>query len=377
MAIVRFFTLSKSAITQNFALIGFLLLGSLYSAPAPALEPKTVKSFDSLKLNYSVNKREFKWSKLDQEVNYENKYLALDAYVLQISLSKMSKKNFQKLKARYGNLSEVPYSPNQIYDLIDFLPPFIQAFDQKQFVPQFVSVNWPKIDEIDVDGSVEIDQLIEWIDNKSTITLSTNCWGTGNSLLRSIWKNSRELEFGWIGRGDASSRFSGEGFQKVKDKQIRFGDIMLVEYYNANLDDHVANHLAFIIEPELVFEKTDASENDAFRISYRADVLTKMRMIDSSSRVSYWRPNKYSPIISIAETDLLSHEDWDETYSRYLSQEEREKIVYGVEYTQFGKPYGVVTAYDKISILKDPVSNRYTIEEDSRLYPFFRSLNWK
>ncbi len=44
-----------------------------------------------------------------------------------MDFGKLTRAQFDTLHARYGGLSQVPYQPDREYELIDFLPPFLQA----------------------------------------------------------------------------------------------------------------------------------------------------------------------------------------------------------------------------------------------------------
>lgn len=202
-----------------------------------------------------------------QQLEYEQ-----DKYVLQINIGRVTQEQFAKLHAMYGSQSQVPYNSNKAYNLIDFLPPVIQAtvnhtFEQKSYDTKAL---WDAFDPSDESMTGELWGLV-----KNGASFFTNCWGTSIEVIKFLRDPQMgTYTFSWPARWSADENLKSDKYSKmVRSNQTRFGDVMLVSMKEA--PGYMLQHTAVVVGENLLFEKTDTSDNDAYRLSLKADVLSK------------------------------------------------------------------------------------------------------
>lgn len=197
-----------------------------------------------------------------------------DKYALQINIGRVTAEQFAKLKAIYGNFSNVPYDSNKAYDLVDFLPPAVQATVNKTFTPKIYDTS--ALVSMDFTEDEMTGEL--WGLQKNGVSFFTNCWGTTIEVLKSLRPRPADEAntyiLSWPGRWDTSDLFMDAKYSSAaRENALRFSDVLTV--WSKETGTLSIQHTALILGKNLVFEKTDSSENDPYRLSLKADVLAK------------------------------------------------------------------------------------------------------
>lgn len=211
-----------------------------------------------------------------------------DKYVLQINIGRVTPEQFAKLHAMYGGQSQVTYDANKAYNLIDFLPPVIQAtvnhtFTSKTYDTMALSNEFDPSDE-NMTGEL-------WGLIKNGAAFFTNCWGTSMEVVKFMRDPQlTTYTFSWPARWSVDETLKSDDYSKmVRSNQLRMGDVMLVSMKDTGMG-YMLQHTAVILGENLVFEKTDTSESDPYRLSMRSDVLAKYNeLFGKQGKVQYRR----------------------------------------------------------------------------------------
>ncbi|MBS1970220.1 MAG: hypothetical protein JSU04_07920 [Bdellovibrionales bacterium] len=211
-----------------------------------------------------------------------------DKYALQINIGHVTAEQFAKLKSLYGNFSQVPYDSNKAYDLVDFLPPAIQATVNKTFTPKNYDTSaLVSMDFTDDEMTGEL-----WGLQKGGVSFITNCWGTTIEVLKSLHSRpaneANTYILSWPGRWDTGELFMDTKYNSTaRENALRFGDALTV--WSKETGALSIQHTALILGKNLVFEKTDTSEDDPYRLSLRADVLAKFAKLFEGKEIIRYR----------------------------------------------------------------------------------------
>lgn len=349
----------EDAFTRSFS--------PIHSSSVAAME--TTSFLKKFNLKPRTQRQQFRWSRPNSRAN------TYDAYTLKVHLGRLSEEQFNALKARYWNLSEVSYSAQRNYELMDFLPPLMQAVDSLQLHPSFVDINWPTPEQIVDDGGVEIQDLIRWSTEKAKAPVLTNCWGTTISILRDMHFKTRELETGWLSRVAVAQRLSDpQSFDEILPGKIRFGDIMLIHKKDDYRGETYVQHAALIIEPGLIFEKTDSGADDAFRLAHQKDSIDKLTsVLGPSTFVTYHRLKPKASIPSIRQTESAAN-SYSDLYGPYLPPEQLAQMALGIEFTtRFTTELSWITT---IRALPDTSTGRYRLDGQNTLRTHFKPPPW-
>ncbi|WP_413582391.1 hypothetical protein [Bdellovibrio sp. HCB288] len=215
-----------------------------------------------------------------KEQSYEE-----DQYVLHIILGHLTVDQFEELNSLYGAHSFVQYDSKKNYNLIDFLPRAIQATVNKTFTQTAIS-GFP-LGEVETSEDIKADL---WPLQKNGVGFFTNCWGTTIEVLRSLRSDDVVIPYtlSWPSRETADEYFKDDIYSsKTKESALQFGDVLVVSQKSGT--DVVIQHTAFIINKSVVFEKTDTMDDDPYRLSLRADVLSKYKRIFEGDEVFKYR----------------------------------------------------------------------------------------
>ena len=191
---------------------------------------------------------------------------------LSFDFGKLSKAEFQQLKNIYGGAykskSLVYYNPSKHYQLIDFLPPIIQALNNHRFIPESTVVKSEK----------DLSQQ-----------LYMNCWGVVYEVLRSATDPLAKPSL-FMGQGsimldllrDNSARlltFNEPNFF-IADSKTEPGDIVLI-MHTSSTNYQYLDHIAIAIDDGIYFEKAGTG----------ADV--PIRIIDEATLRQIWQPGVF------------------------------------------------------------------------------------
>lgn len=177
--------------------------------------------------------------------------------VYEVKFGKMSREEFNALKSYYNNSSEVKYSPNRSYELVDFLPPMAQATLNKVFKAKtnMLDIDTPSLRDFFMDnfyGSVELQTL-------------SNCWNAAFGFLNSMLKGSKLLTL--FLPNPYSVEAALDDYKQIDNvKDLIPGDLVVIKARDPNYAEEQIQHVAVVIGPNLVFEKTEAYGLSPFRI---------------------------------------------------------------------------------------------------------------
>lgn len=211
---------------------------------------------------------------------FDELYYEEDKYVLEVRLGPLTEPQFKAMKTAYPH-SSIAYKEGQAYHLIDFMPPVIQALNGKTFEPiDYISsvLDFPE-------GTFDEEDAWTFRNGLSTFA---NCWNTSIEFLRQKAVNfapeSLDYLIYWPGRYEANEVLRDPQWsEEVLEKDIQPGDVLLVlvdggpdgPIMNSTIDGLSLAHTAIVISKDLLYEKTDSSVSDAYRLSLKKDVIKK------------------------------------------------------------------------------------------------------
>ncbi len=234
------------------------------------------------KLNITANV-EKKDSKKFAEFSYHQ-----DRYYLSVSLGKVSQTHFDSLHAYYGARSQVAYDSQHNYDLSDFLPPSMQAVINQSFAPIFHNTDGlysQKYEYLfDTDSGMDL-----WALRKNGLSTVTNCWNTTFENLNAILFNKQTYRLTVPSRWTANDEVDLVS-QSIAEDDVQLWDMLVIRQKSSVAEDGaMLMHTAIFLNKNVVFEKTDSSENDPYRMSLVKDVLAKYKEIFGEQLVVEYR----------------------------------------------------------------------------------------
>ncbi len=263
--------------TFNF-LVALLFSTSVF---AGELSFSTVfPEFADLNIAANVEKKN---SKKFAELSYEQ-----DRYYLSVQLGKVSQAQFDSLNAFYGSPSQVAYETSRKYDLSDFLPPSIQAVINQSFSPIFhitdglYSQKYEYL--LDTDSGMDL-----WALRKNGLSTVTNCWNTTFENLNAILFKKQTYRLTVPSRWTANDEVDIVS-TVIADDDVQLWDMLVIREKSLVAEDtSMLMHTAIFLNKNVVFEKTDSSENDPYRMSLVKDVLAKYKEIFGDQLVVEYR----------------------------------------------------------------------------------------
>ncbi|MBO9667716.1 MAG: hypothetical protein J7501_12990 [Bdellovibrio sp.] len=297
-----------------------------------------------------------------------------DQYVLQITLGTLTVDQFTKLKSMYGANSFVQYNAQKNYNLIDFLPRAIQATVNTTFTQTGIS----GLPLGDVETTDEIHGEI-WPFQKNGVSFFTNCWGTTIEVLRSLRSQDIVTPYtlAWPARWTADEYFKDDKYSsKVKESAIRFGDVLVVSQKSD--DATMLQHTAFIVNKSIVFEKTDTMDNDPYRLSLRADVISKYKKFFSGEEAFSYR--RFSSDKEILPTEVaLNPNQYFTPEALKILRETLPEIPFnnlsaGCETGLGGGCDPTITEIHVINVITNPQTGRGVLSGDPNVLKHFRPL---
>lgn len=297
-----------------------------------------------------------------------------DRYLLSVGIGRVNAQQFAKLKALYGGLSAVSYDSQRNYNLIDFLPPAIQATVNKTFTQTGIS----GLALGDVETSDEVREEL-WGIQKNGVNFFTNCWGTTTEVLRSLRARGPKNPFtlAWPARWTADDHFRNEKYSStINESSIQFGDVLTVSQKTG--EDVMLQHTAFVINKALVFEKTDTMDDDPYRLSLRADVLSKYKEVFKGEEVFQYRRFSVDKEIIPTETAVNPAEYFSpaalKVLRETLPQVPVNNLTFGCETGLGGGCDPTANEIRVIDIVIDPQTGRGVLNGDAEVLKHFRPL---
>jgi hypothetical protein len=178
-----------------------------------------------------------------------------DSYDVQ--LGPLTLEQFLALKGRFKSTSSLSYQADQIYELTDFLPPFVQRVNQCRFL---------SLDTVDPEVLSAINQSGRFSNLASAgqTSLVANCWNTALEFL----KGSQEgMDIYYAPSQVVSKIFEDQDyFATVSRPELEFGDLIYYHQKHKSTGENLAVHVAVYIAEGLFFEKSGAQQKYFYRL---------------------------------------------------------------------------------------------------------------
>lgn len=202
------------------------------------------------------------------------------AFSTRITFGPITAAQFESLKKSFGGLSAVQYDDpaRKSWDLVDFLPPLLQALDGRRFAHSAMDYN-----ELPADNPLR--PVLDANRMQPYLLMQTNCHATAYEAARSIAAGEARPAFGVyiLGSITAMDLYDLAGGYPAKpdlsivpvDKAAernagrRLGDIVVLgPEYGTPL------HSAVWLDDDLYFEKTDSLDGSPYRMVTYADMMS-------------------------------------------------------------------------------------------------------
>ena len=205
---------------------------------------------------------------------------------LSFDFGKLSQQDFMFLKNTYSGWSRsqsaVVYDRNKSYQLIDFLPPLIQALNGHRFIPEETEFKQKDRDfsPIFAAGKTNFKKY-----------LYMNCWGMVYEVLRAannyrakavIFMSQSSVMLSQIRRNSEQLGTWQEPSElPVPGSLTKPGDIILILHKSKTGYEYL-DHIAIAIDDGIYFEKAGVGEN------------VPIRIIDEDTLLKIWPPGVFS-----------------------------------------------------------------------------------
>ena len=204
---------------------------------------------------------------------------------ISFNFGKISEQDFIFLKNTYSGWSRsqsyVVYDRNKSYQLIDFLPPLIQAFNGHRFIPEETVIKHQDKAFFEL-----------FSPNKSNLKkyLYMNCWGLVYEVLRAA-KNSQAKPVIFMAQADlmlSQLRSYSKKILTVTEPSefplpgelTKPGDIIAILHTSSTGYEYL-DHIAIVIDDGIYFEKAGVGED------------VPIRIIDEKTLIKIWPPGVF------------------------------------------------------------------------------------
>ena len=210
---------------------------------------------------------------------------------LSFDFGKISQFEFNYLKNIYSGWSKsqtaVTYSPDRSYQLIDFVPPLIQAFNGHRFIPETTTIK---------------NKSLPWENNRKQLYM--NCWGVVYEVLRAAI-NPQTKPTIFMGQGSLmleklrQNSYQVLTFHEPEDTipklMIQPGDTILIMHVSSTGHEYL-DHIVVALDDGIYFEKAGTGEN------------VPIRIIDEKTLRQIWQPGVFTyEIRRLKQNAILPH----------------------------------------------------------------------
>ena len=219
---------------------------------------------------------------------------------LSFHFGKISESDFISLKNIYSGWSRtqtaISYDPDKSYQLIDFLPPLIQALNAHRFIPEAKTIKQEDEDFVARLSTPET-EFIKY--------LYMNCWGLVYEVLRAA-KHSQAKPALFMAQGSLMLEQLRQNSELLLTLQepvefpipgslTRPGDIILV-MHKSSAGYKYLDHIAIAIDDGIYFEKAGTGEH------------VPIRLIDEDTLRQIWPPGVfYYELRRLDQNAVLPH----------------------------------------------------------------------
>jgi hypothetical protein len=238
---------------------GFSGLDSSFLPAQAAFQKKPVSHIETctLRLNHALEIPHQCLKYIDKSVQWPFWQASLG-----FQFGRLSRTQWQTLSQHYGSwhYRRTPYDPLRHYNLLDFLPPVIQALDRHRFISETRSLS-PAGER----------QLV------------SNCWGTTYEILRLSQRSTLESPVLFVTEAQPMLHLLRRISTQVATT-IQPGDVLLV--YHRHAHQEYLDHTAIAIDQQILFEKAGTGDT----VPYRLIDLGTIRQIWNPQVFTYeWR----------------------------------------------------------------------------------------
>jgi hypothetical protein len=160
------------------------------------------------------------------------------------SLSRQTWQSLMQIYTRWHNWRLLPpYDASRHYELLDFMPPTIQALDRHRFIGQ--------------------KQMWANHGQPQSVQLVGNCWGTAYEILRLAKKTEVESPVLFAAAATPMLKTLEMTSVPVSATQARAGDLLLLSHHHG--DRIYLDHVALVIDQGLFFEKAGSGDDVPYR----------------------------------------------------------------------------------------------------------------
>ncbi len=241
---------------------------------------------------------------------------------LSFNFGQISESDFIFLKNTYSGWSKsqtsVEYNPNKSYQLLDFLPPLIQALNGHRFIPE----ETVQSTEDSYGG-----ELLSSLQTELKKYLYLNCWGLVYEVLRaavnsqaqpSIFMAQGSIMLEQIRKNSAQLLTLQEPSEfPIPGVLSNPGDIILISHKSLTGFEYL-DHMVIVIDDGIYFEKAGTGED------------VPIRIIDQETLLRIWQPGIFRyELRRLHQNAVLPHPkeifslDSLEIKSQFLSVDER------------------------------------------------------
>jgi hypothetical protein len=175
---------------------------------------------------------------------------------LGFEFGRLSHQNWQHLMEVYAGWHNrhllLPYDKTHHYELLDFMPPTIQAVDRHRFIGQ--------------------KQVWAHHGQSQSVQLVGNCWGMVYEVLRLAQKPVAESPVLFATAAPPMLKVLETASVPISPTAVRAGDILLLSHQHG--DRVYLDHVALVIDQGLFFEKAGAGDDVPYRF---VDIATLKR----------------------------------------------------------------------------------------------------
>jgi hypothetical protein len=302
--------------------------------PMTKLASKVVPDF---KLGFAEKNGITKYTVYQDTVNDDAMVEDTRKYVVRIVFNELTEEQYKLLMNHYGGQGFVPYDSNRKFELIDFLPPKLQAY-----------INRWMITTEQVDARIPQEWQSPYHPNEPVKTgVTMNCWTTAFEMLREWGKpwNASQGKIGYFGPADAEKLFTRNTSVIAKQETLprtEWGVASIEGRNRGRLPGDLLHiktkysyfgpaHVALWIDEDLYFEKTNSYSDDPIRLAFYSDVIKPYLEQDDVDRPMVMEYIRFKPNSFATQESLAGQDPFDREGLTPLPEEVKKNVVFTLD----------------------------------------------
>lgn len=298
-------------------------------------------------------------------------------HTVRITFENLTEAHYRLLMDHYGGQGLVPFATGRTYELVDFLPPKIQALADRWLVP--TTQTDPRIPQ-------------DWGDPRNPgspvdVSIGMNCWATAYEVLRDFGKPLAQLtgKIAYFGPMVADTLLNQKReFQELQEplprtawaagqvaernKNRKPGDLLWIKTKDSLMGPA---HVALWLDNDLYFEKTNYSGEDPIRFAFFDDVVKAYLEQDDAERPMEMKFIRYKAGALPAPETLAGKHPYPDMPHGALPAELQKTVVFTLDAGISGSLN--VFAANRIltfPVKQDPATRRAVFEGATALKPY-------